>query len=129
MTNDVNRETVERYWEALARKDFEEAAAFLDDGFVEDWPQSGERIHGPENWLSMVRGHPTFPAVGPMRHEGREDLWVSHCHFDYGQGGESQPYEVCAVQQLRDGKIVSIVEYFGAPFEAADWRRDWVERM
>lgn len=123
-----NRETVERFWASLEGEDYEGAAAHLHDDLVEDWPQSGERINGPANWLEVVRNHPTFPSIRPRRHEGRDDLWVSECVFDYGGEGESQPYHVCAIQRLRDGKIASIVEYFGAPFEAADWRADWVER-
>jgi hypothetical protein len=31
------------------------------------------------------------------------------------------------VQRLRDGKIVHITEYFGARFEAADWRARFVQ--
>ncbi len=30
---------------------------------------------------------------------------------------------------LRDGKIARIRSYFAAPFEAAEWRRPYVERM
>ncbi|HEX6262849.1 MAG TPA: nuclear transport factor 2 family protein [Actinomycetota bacterium] len=128
MAGDENQRIVERYWAALATGDFDDAAAFLSDDFVEDWPQSGERIIGPANWLEMARHHPTFPSIEPVRHEGQGDLWVSELLFDYGRGGESQPYHVCAVQHLREGRIASIVEYFAAPFEPADWRIDWVER-
>lgn len=122
-------EVVERYWEALVRKELGAAAACLHDEFTEDWPQSGERIVGRDNWLSMVTHHPTFPAVSRVSHEGGDDLWVSRAHFDYPTDGEPAAYEICAIQWLRDGRIVRIVEYFAAPFEPADWRADLVERI
>jgi hypothetical protein len=62
---DTNRETAEAFWEALARREFDSAAAALHPDFVEDWPQSGERIVGVPNWLRMVREHPTFPTIEP----------------------------------------------------------------
>ena len=118
------------YWDALERNDLGQAASFLHDAFTEDWPQSGERIVGVENWLAMVTRHPTFPVVSRVLHEGREDLWVSRAHYDYPtEEGEAAPYEVCAIQWDRDGKILRIVEYFGAPFEPAAWRADIIERI
>jgi hypothetical protein len=117
------------YWEALARKDLQGAATFLDADVTEDWPQSAERIVGVQNWLAMVTRHPTFPSVRPLSHEGRDDLWVSQAHYEYPSDEGPAPYEVCAIQWLRDDRIARIVEYFAAPFEAADWRADIVERI
>ena len=123
------REVVERFWRALQAKDLQGAAACLHDDVVEEWPQSGERIVGTKNWLAMVTRHPTFPAVTPRSTEGAGDLWVTHAHYEYPTDGEPAPYEVCAVQWVGDGKILRLTEYFAAPFEAADWRADIVERM
>jgi hypothetical protein len=50
-------------------------------------------------------------------------------HYEYPTDDGPEPYEVCAVQRVAHGKIASIVEYFAAPFEAADWRADLVERI
>ena len=122
----ANHEVAIGFWEALAGRDFEAAASALHEDFVEDWPQSGERIVGIPNWLRMVREHPTFPSIEPKRTVGAGDLWVSECRFDYGDG---TPWSICAVQEFRDGKIARITEYFGSPFEAAGWRTGIVERI
>ena len=127
MSADANRATVERYWEAVAREDFDAAAKEFHDDFIELWPQSGERISGRENWLSMVRAYPGFPSIEQKRTIGRADLWVTEAAFDYARDG-SPPWQVCAVQECRDGKIARITEFFGSPFEPADWRAEWVER-
>jgi hypothetical protein len=54
---------------------------------------------------------------------------VSQAHYEYPSDEGPAPYEVCAIQWLRDDRIARIVEYFAAPFEAADWRADIVERI
>jgi hypothetical protein len=36
---------------------------------------------------------------------------------------------VCDILELQDGKIKRSTGYFGEPFEAPEWRAQWVERM
>jgi ketosteroid isomerase-like protein len=120
-------DAVVRLWQALERKDLEGATAFLHESFVEEWPQSGERINGPENWLQMATHHPTFPSVKVVRMRGGGDVWVVEADYDYP--GTEGTWRVCALHEVRDGLIGRVTEYFGAPFEAAAWRADWVERI
>ncbi|HSL12311.1 MAG TPA: nuclear transport factor 2 family protein [Actinomycetota bacterium] len=127
MASDRAPDAVVRYWEALERKDLEGATAFLDERFVEDWPQSGERIVGVPNWLRMATQHPTFPDVTVTRITGHDDFWAVEADFRYP--GTEGTWRVCALNELSDGRIARIVEYFGAPFEAADWRKDLVQRI
>jgi len=125
---DDNRELVERYWQLLADNDLEGAATMQHDEFVEEWPQSGERIRGRDKWLAMATAHPTFPSIEPRLTEGIEDLWVTRARFEYPIDEGVVPFEVCAVQRVREGKVLRITQYFGAPFEPAEWREAWVER-
>jgi hypothetical protein len=121
------RSIVEDYWRALERNDLRGATAYLAEGFIEDWPQSGERIHGPENWLKMAENHPTFPTVKLLRVTGGGDFWAAECDFVYP--GSEDIWRVCALHRLEDERIAHITEYFGAPFEAAEWRTAWVEHL
>jgi hypothetical protein len=121
------RRSVEDYWRALERGDARGATNFLHDEFVEDWPQSRERIRGKERWLEMATHHPTFPKVTLVRIRGSDDLWAAECDFVYP--GSDDTWRICALCEMRDGKIVAITEYFGAPFEAAGWRSELVERI
>ena len=127
MGHEENRQTLERYWEALERKDFDSAMEALHEDFLEFYPQSGERISGRDNYLGLLTSHPTFPAITVRRHAGRDDLWVTLAAFDYAGDG-SPPWQTCEVQEFKDGKISRIEAIFGAPFEAADWRVRWVEQ-
>ncbi|MFN2589967.1 MAG: nuclear transport factor 2 family protein [Actinomycetota bacterium] len=124
---DANGQAVERYWAALEAGDYDEAQRQLHEDLVEVWPQSGERVIGPVNWMRVIREHPTPPAFRVRRTIGREELWVAEVTFDYAPDGSAR-YEVCAVMECRDGKIWRLTEYFGAPFESADWRADFAER-
>jgi ketosteroid isomerase-like protein len=123
-----NRAAVERYWDALSRQDFDAAMKDLHEDFVEEYVQSGERIRGIANQLAVISSYPGFPAITVRHHIGRDDLWVTHAAFDYARDG-GPPYQVCQVQELRDGKIARIHAFFGAPFEPAEWRAAWVERV
>ncbi len=127
MSENENRAAVEAFWRALETKDLAGASGFLHDDFIEEWPQSGERIVGTENWMGMVTGHPTFPDITTRSTEGLGDLWVTQAHYEYPMEEGPAPFEVCAIQRVRDGRISRLTEYFAAPFEAADWRREWVE--
>jgi hypothetical protein len=126
---DDSERVIELYWKALADNDLQRASTMLGDDFVEEWPQSGERIHGPDNWLAMATAHPTFPSIRPLETQGAGDLWVTQAHFDYPTDEGAAPFKVCAIQRVRDGKLVRLTQYFAAPFEAAEWRKEWVERM
>ncbi len=62
-----------------------------------------------------------------MRTWGDGDLFVTHATFDYARDG-SPPWQVLAVMECRGGKITHLTQVFGAPFEASEWRSEWVER-
>jgi hypothetical protein len=42
---------------------------------------------------------------------------------------EGGAYEGEAILELRDGKVWRDTRYFAEPFEAPEWRAQWVERM
>jgi ketosteroid isomerase-like protein len=46
MSEQENRDTLERYLQALVRRDLDSMADLVHDDYVEEYPQSGERIHG-----------------------------------------------------------------------------------
>jgi hypothetical protein len=44
---------------------------------------------------------------------------------DYG----GQIYTATLIIELRDGKVLWETRYYAEPFEAPEWRAQWVERM
>lgn len=120
MRDEAHPAILDTYWEAVRDRDVERIAGLFTDDFIEDWPQSGERVRGFEGWRQVVDGHPTYPAATVRRILGGGDVWVCEVDFDYG--GETGLWRICSVFELMDGRIARVTQYFGAPFEAAEWR-------
>ena len=123
---------IARFEEVLKAGDFggltkliQEYAA---DDFVEEWPQSGERLTKAAS-LKMA-DYPAMSGTNPKftyrRMLGAGDIFVVEGTIDYGDG---IPVSYVGVGELRDGKISRMTGYFANPFEAPAWRADLVERM
>jgi ketosteroid isomerase-like protein len=129
-----NRQVVERLQKAFESGDLAQASrAFMEsssDDFVQEWPQSGERIVGRDTSLKineMYEGATgSRPKLTLRRVVGEGDVYVIEGTIDYGDG---TPVSYVGIAELRDGKLTKITEYFANPFEAPAWRADYVERM
>ena len=98
-----------------------------EEAFVADMPQSGERIRGRDNMRAMQRAFPPdrMPTFRVRRITGGGDVWTVEASGDYG----GELYLVVVIIEFRGGKIVRETRYYPQPFEAPDWRSQWVERM
>ena len=56
----------------------------------------------------------------------KEGLWVVEAVIDYDDG---RVFDVVVISELKDGKMWRDRWYFAEPFEAPEWRSQWVERM
>jgi hypothetical protein len=54
------------------------------------------------------------------------DLAVLEIELIYADGSR---YLGVSVIELQDGKVVKETDYFAQPFQAPQWRAQWVERM
>jgi len=91
-----------------------------------EMPQSGERIRGRENMQAFQEAYPTPPTIQLRRVVVGEGLWIVEGVNDYGEG---RVFTVVVIFELRDGKIWRDTRYYAEPFEAPEWRTQWVERM
>jgi hypothetical protein len=98
--------------------------------YVMEMPQSGERFRGRENMRAFqrARGNHAIPprSLKLRRVLVKEGLWVAEAVIDYGDG---RVFDVVLILELRDGKMWRDRWYFAEPFEAPEWRAQWVERM
>jgi hypothetical protein len=102
---------------------------YATDDFVEEWPQSGERLTKAASQrmgeaYSEMSG--TSPKFTYKRMLGGGDIFVVEGTIDYGDG---IPVSYVGIGEVRDGKVSKMTEYFANPFEAPAWRADFVERM
>jgi ketosteroid isomerase-like protein len=128
-----NRAIAARFEEVIKKGDFagmaELTKEFATDDFVEEWPQSGERLTKAAS-VQMSENYPKMSGTNPKftyrRMLGGGDLFVVEGTIDYGDG---VPVSYVSIGEMRDGKIARLTEYFANPFEAPAWRADFVERM
>jgi ketosteroid isomerase-like protein len=120
-------ELAQRIWTKLSEGDWEGAKAHLGPNYVQEWPQSGERIVGAEDALAIDRDFPGgMPAMTFRRTVASGDLAVLEVGLEYADGSV---YQGVSIMEFRDGKLVKETDYFAQPFEAPQWRAQWVERM
>jgi hypothetical protein len=125
MSAQVNRDTLERYRQVwFENQDMDAAADLLHDDYLEEYPQSGERIRGKDNARSVYENYPAIPSLVEFDYRVAGDLAVVEMVLDYG----GSRLNVCEVVEFEEGKIKRATVYFGEPFEAPEWRARWVER-
>jgi len=56
---------------------------------------------------------------------GSGDLWVTEFVLTY----DAQPFYTVSIMEFRGVKVAQETQYFAGPFEAAEWRRQWVGSM
>ena len=128
-----NKPMQSRFEDVIKRDDFGGMAdlikEFATDDFVEEWPQSGERLTKDAS-MRMADQDPEMSGTSPRftyrRMLGGGDMFVVEGTIDYGDG---VPVSYVGVGEIRDGKVARMTEYFANPFEAPAWRKDFVERM
>ena len=126
MSEAANRETLERLVEGLNTRDLELFHAQFHDDAVMEYPQSGERIVGAENRRAVYDAFPGLPHVDPKSIRVSGDLAVLEARLDYGEGAM---WQAVFVFELRDAKVTRETAYWPQPFDAADWRAEWIERF
>ena len=128
-----NRKTVEQFIQAMGTSDWEAQERLLTDDFVEEYPQSGERIVGKENRRAIIENYPggepretstSGPAPKPPVITGSGDQFTATGQITYPNG---ETWHLVSLIELRDGKIAKITDYFGTPFEAPAWRAPYVQ--
>lgn len=129
----AQNEMAEAFEAALRTGDFgkvqEVGLSYASDDFVQEWPQSGERLTKAAT-LKLAEQYSdktgTDPKFTYKRMMGGGDLFVVEGSIDYGDG---VPVSYVGIGEVRDGKVTKMTEYFANPFEAPAWRADFVEKM
>jgi SnoaL-like domain len=127
MDEQDTRHVVEEVWRALQAGDWDAARGLLHEDFVQEWPQSGERIVGRDNAIAINQHFPGgLPTMRFRRTLAGGDLAALELELTYADGSR---YLGVSVIELRDGKVAKETDYFAQPFQAPQWRAQWVERM
>jgi len=113
------------FWRLMASNDFVAVGRVLAPQFVLEWPQSGERIRGAENFARM---NFEYPAHGTWqftlnRLVGNDDEAVTDVAVTDGV----QHARAISFFTVEAGRIVRLVEYWPEPMPAPANRAHLVE--
>ena len=121
---EADRWAASRSWRRSSRRrspgDFAQMTELIQeyatDDFVEEWPQSGERLT-KEASLRLAESYPEMSGTKPTftyrRMLGGGDIFVIEGTIDYGDG---IPVSYVGVGELREDKVARMTEYFANPF-------------
>jgi limonene-1,2-epoxide hydrolase len=117
------REIVESFWQAMLANDWRRAASHLAEDCVIDWPCSGERIVGRNNFAEMQARYPTTTGrwtfeVHRLVVEG--NVAVSEVTVSDGE----QSARLVAFALLDDEHIAQQIEYWPMPYDPPPGRED-----
>ena len=141
------RAVVEALIRAIEAKDFAAIAALLSDDYVDEMPQSGERVRGRDNQRAIAEQYPGgVGTIDPARNTlaGADDRWVMTPTFSIlrieGSGntftytgtvtypGTGEAWHVITIAVVRGDKVARTTTYYAPKFEAPAWRAPFVER-
>ena len=120
------RSLVEKCYKAMQDGDWHALEEYYDPKATQEWPQSGERIRGRDNIMAINMKYPS-PPQGKVRDvHASGNLVVGEVELDYPEGGK---FMAVSIIELSRGKVMKQTDYFAQPFEAPDWRAEFVELM
>ena len=121
-----NKQILENFWRTMETNDFHAACQLLHDDYTLEWPQSGERIVGKDNFAAVNTNYPAEGTwhfrINHMLAEG--DVVVTDVSVTDGKvfGRAITFSTVC------DEKIWKQIEFWPEPFEAPAWRAQWIQK-
>jgi ketosteroid isomerase-like protein len=119
-------EALNNHWQASAAGDLDAEHDIYADDVICDYPQSGERILGRMNLQALRGHHPGKPSGFEVRRiQGEGNLWITEYTITY----QGRAACTVSIMEFRDGKVIHETQYFAEPFEAPEWRSQWVRRM
>jgi hypothetical protein len=111
----------------MSANDWDAAAAHLADGFVVDWPCSGERFTSRAAYAEVQRRYPaagrwTFDIRALVADEKRAVTELTASDGDVSA-------RAIFISEVEGDRIVRQVEYWPEAYEPADWRDGLTERI
>ena len=115
------RQALERHWE-YAGKDEDVSHEIYHHDAVLEFPQSGERFEGVENFREWRRQYPAELRFHLRRLNHLDDLVVTEYLISYNRA----PWMfTVSIMRFRDDKVAHERIYIMDGWEPADWRAPW----
>jgi hypothetical protein len=119
------RAALNQHWTASNSGDFATEHDIYREDAVLDYPQSRERIIGRHNIQITRTLQPNKKRFLVHRIIGSGDLWITELVLTY----DGKPFCTVSIMAFSGVKIAHETQYFADPFEASEWRKQWVVNM
>jgi hypothetical protein len=105
-----------------SRSEPDRAHEMYTEDAVLEFPQSGERFVGVENFREWRSSYPANTSFDFQRVRGGDDVWVAELTVTYDGG---RPNFGVSIVELRDDRIARESIYITEAFEPPEWRAQW----
>jgi hypothetical protein len=116
-------ELVTKFWNYFSNQEWEKAKELLDQDFIATWPQSRERILGPDNFININRHYPGNHKIQIKKLFEIENKIITTVWMEADTG---QKTFANSFFEIKNNKIISVEEYWAEPYVAPKWREKWV---
>ena len=115
------RAQLERHWQYAGTNQDIAHEIYHDDAVLE-FPQSGERFVGVDNFREWRRQYPAALAFEIRNIRGRDDLWVAENSISYDGG----PWNLTvSILEFRGEKVAVESVYIAQQWDPPEWRAPW----
>lgn len=123
-----------RFWNHIANQDWAAVRESLTDEFEAYWPQSKEKIVGPDNFVEINRNYPGKGNIQVENWRWGYDRWehisevttTTRISWERPDGKTEELFAISLFEINWKGKIQSAVEYWAETYPAPEWRQKWV---
>ena len=123
MDDAERRLLVEQHYAAAARSEMDGVHTIYHDDAVIEYPQSEERILGRQKLRGLRESYPATLDFSIRRIVGSGDLWVTEYVINY----DGKPVNTISIMEFDGDAVARETLYFADPFDAPEWRSEWVE--
>ena len=122
-------------WQHLNECEWDAARELLADDFESFWPQSREKIVGPDNFISVNREYPGQGEIQVLDHKYSYDRWDKMHHittvvrisWTMPDGKKDELHGISFFEIDLEGIIHAVTEYWADDYLAPEWRKQYVE--
>ena len=119
--DDTRLALLKRHWE-FGASDQDIAHEIYHEDAILEFPQSGERFEGVENFREWRRIYPLPLAFEMRRVRGEGDLWVVENSIKYGDGAWQPTVNIL---EFRGDKVARERIYITESWTPPEWRAKW----
>lgn len=145
-----NREVLQRVMQTITDGDYDALEGLLHPEFVQEMPQSGERVVGIANFRKILENLPgaggetrlriaadphiagdeehyvMTPTFTVVKIEGVGDELTSWVKAKYPDGSD---WYIVTFSTFKDGRMLKRVDFYAPLFEPPRWRAEWVQKL